>query len=341
MEKRYQVFVSSTYEDLQEERREVMQALLELDCIPAGMELFPASNEDQWSLIKKVIDDCDYYIVIIGGRYGSLNAEGISFTEMEYHYAVETGKPIIAFLHKKPEELKSKYTEQTPEGKAKLEAFRKLAEKKMVKHWTNPSELGSVVSRSMVKLTRNFPATGWIKADEALNEITSLEILRIREENLVLKNKLSQSSFTAPPGSEKLAQGEDTLSLELVFSGETKNYSEESLSTFVNTNWNRVFASIAPYLSIEADEETIEECLVEHLKTVSLEYLRQIKQKYRRLTKFSVYSDDFQRIKVQFKALGLIEKSDRGKSVKNVKSYWTLTEYGDYIMTQLVAIKRD
>lgn len=40
MDKRFQVFVSSTYEDLQEERREVMQALLELDCIPAGMELF-------------------------------------------------------------------------------------------------------------------------------------------------------------------------------------------------------------------------------------------------------------------------------------------------------------
>lgn len=49
MEKRFQVFVSSTYEDLQEERKEVMQALLELDCIPAGMELFPASSEDQWT----------------------------------------------------------------------------------------------------------------------------------------------------------------------------------------------------------------------------------------------------------------------------------------------------
>jgi len=41
IEKRYQVFISSTFEDLQEERQEVMRALLELDCIPAGMELFP------------------------------------------------------------------------------------------------------------------------------------------------------------------------------------------------------------------------------------------------------------------------------------------------------------
>ena len=124
MEKRYQVFVSSTYEDLQEERKEVMQALLELDCIPAGMELFPASNDDQWTLIRRIIDDCDYYIVIIGGRYGSTNEEGISYTEMEYRYALSTGKPIIAFLHKNPEEIISKYVEATADGREKLQAFR-------------------------------------------------------------------------------------------------------------------------------------------------------------------------------------------------------------------------
>lgn len=44
MDKRYQVFVSSTYEDLREERGAVMQALLGLDCIPTGMESFPAKR---------------------------------------------------------------------------------------------------------------------------------------------------------------------------------------------------------------------------------------------------------------------------------------------------------
>ena len=89
MDKRYQVFVSSTFTDLQEERQEIMQALLELRCIPAGMELFPAANETQWDLIRKVIDDCDYYIVVIGGRYGSIGPDGLSYTEMEYRYALE------------------------------------------------------------------------------------------------------------------------------------------------------------------------------------------------------------------------------------------------------------
>jgi hypothetical protein len=87
VEKRYQVFVSSTYADLKEERQHVTQALMEMDCIPAGMELFPATDEEQWEFIKRIIDDCD--LLIIGGRYGSTTDEGISYTEKEYDYAVE------------------------------------------------------------------------------------------------------------------------------------------------------------------------------------------------------------------------------------------------------------
>jgi hypothetical protein len=119
MDKRYQVFVSSTFQDLQDERQEVMQALLELNCIPSGMELFPAANEDQWTLIKSVIDDCDYYLVIIGGRYGSIGPEGLSYTEMEYRYALEHGKPIIAFIHRDPGTLAANRSEQTTEGQRK------------------------------------------------------------------------------------------------------------------------------------------------------------------------------------------------------------------------------
>src|SRR5687768_5362627 len=113
IERRYQVFVSSTFQDLQEERQEVMQALLELDCIPAGMELFPAANSDQWTLIKKVIEDCDYYIAISAGRYGSIGPEGIGFTEMEYRYAVEKLKPVIGFLHRDLSALTTARSEAT------------------------------------------------------------------------------------------------------------------------------------------------------------------------------------------------------------------------------------
>lgn len=82
MDKRYQVFVSSTYADLQKERDKVFQTLMGMDCIPAGMELFPAMDEEQFEFIKKIIDDCDYYLLIVGGRYGSLTEQGISYTQL-------------------------------------------------------------------------------------------------------------------------------------------------------------------------------------------------------------------------------------------------------------------
>jgi hypothetical protein len=39
-EKKYQVFVSSTFTDLEDERNKVLRSLLDLNCIPAGMEFF-------------------------------------------------------------------------------------------------------------------------------------------------------------------------------------------------------------------------------------------------------------------------------------------------------------
>lgn len=70
--KMYQVFVSSTYEDLKDERNKVLQALLRIDCIPIGMEYFNAADEDQFTVIKDLISSCDYYVLILGGKYGSI-----------------------------------------------------------------------------------------------------------------------------------------------------------------------------------------------------------------------------------------------------------------------------
>ena len=99
MQKKYTVFLSSTYEDLREERNEVMHTLLEMNCIPCGMEYFPSDSDKQFEFIKTIIDECDYYILIIAGRYGSIGKDGISYTEMEYRYAVEKNIPILIFVH--------------------------------------------------------------------------------------------------------------------------------------------------------------------------------------------------------------------------------------------------
>src|SRR4051812_1797855 len=105
MEKRHEVFISSTFVDLKDERDKVMRAVLKLDCFPAGMELFPASDASQWKVIQRAIDRCDYYVVIVAGRYGSLDEDKLSYTEKEFDYAVSKGIPVLAFVHGDPDAI--------------------------------------------------------------------------------------------------------------------------------------------------------------------------------------------------------------------------------------------
>jgi len=198
--KRYQVFVSSTFEDLKAERQEVMQALLELDCIPSGMELFPAANESQWSLIKRVIDDCDYYIVIVAGRYGSISPQGRSYTEMEYRYALEKSKPTMAFLHGSPDDLPSKRCEQDSDKKQRLSEFRTLLEQKLCRRWSSAADLGSQVSRSLVNLIRDHPAVGWIRADQEQDDQIGGEVQKLRRHTEKLEAQLSELAKSGDEG---------------------------------------------------------------------------------------------------------------------------------------------
>jgi len=115
---RFQIFLSSTFRDLREERQAVHEAILELGHFPAGMEAFPAADATPWELIKSVINESDYYILIVGGKYGSTGPDGISYTEMEYNLAVELEKPILAFTHGEPDQI--------PAGKIELETRQDL-----------------------------------------------------------------------------------------------------------------------------------------------------------------------------------------------------------------------
>jgi hypothetical protein len=129
------------------------------------MELFPAADDDAWTLIKRVIDESDYYILILAGRYGSSAAGGIAYTEMEYRYALERGKPIVSFLHADPDAIPKSKTELGEEGRQRLDVFRQLVQRKVTKTWSSPSELAAVVGRSIEALKREKPATGWVRAD--------------------------------------------------------------------------------------------------------------------------------------------------------------------------------
>jgi hypothetical protein len=160
MDKRYLIFISSTYEDLKVEREKVTRAIMDLNNIPARMENFPAAGIRPKDLIERVIRECDYFVLIIGSRYGSISDSGKSYTEEEYNYAVHEGIPVIAFIQ---DGIINNHDDD----------YKRLLEfKERVKHgthtirtWTSPDQLMAIVATSLHNAININPRPGWVRAD--------------------------------------------------------------------------------------------------------------------------------------------------------------------------------
>lgn len=200
MKKKYQVFVSSTYEDLKEERAAVTQCLLDNNCIPVGMEQFPASNMSQMEYIEKMLDDCDYYILIIGGRYGSLDDDGVGYTEKEYNYAQQKGIPVMAFVNLHPEKLPNEKCEHANIEKFKAFRDRVRNAKKLVKGYSDIGDLKANVVTAVNAAIREYPGIGWVRATDLL-----------QEENLEMGNNVVALSSTTKVYACEAEQGSFTF----------------------------------------------------------------------------------------------------------------------------------
>ena len=163
-EKRYQIFISSTYSDLLEERRAVMDAILDLKCFPSGMEMFPAVDMEQFEYIKQIIDESDYYVLLLPGRYGSTAPDGISYTEKEYDYARSRNIPVTALVYRDIEQLPQGKCEKSEENQRKLLAFRrKVMEGRLCTFWDSADNLKYELSRSLKAAFDQYPRNGWIR----------------------------------------------------------------------------------------------------------------------------------------------------------------------------------
>lgn len=202
MEKKYQIFISSTYKDLIEARSKVRDAILSMMHFPVGMEMFNAADEEQWEIIQETIDSSDYYVLILGQRYGSViesgSDAGISYTEKEFRYAREKKIPILVFIIDDDVAIKPEFMEKDPESIKKLADFKIEAKKgRTVQWWTNIDELAREVSESLHQQMDRKKRPGWIRGDAFDIEASHAEILslnkKIREleqENAELKSQI-------------------------------------------------------------------------------------------------------------------------------------------------------
>lgn len=333
MDKRYQVFVSSTYADLQQERQKVIQALMEMDCIPAGMELFPAADEEQWEFIKQIIDDCDYYILIIGGRYGSLTPEGISYTEKEYDYAMSLELKVLAFVHEKPEEIPVGKSDIDSDLREKLDAFRaRVSESRLVKFWSSAAELPGLVALSLQKTIKLYPAVGWVRASNVPNDELLVDLNTLRKENEELRNRVGVLQDAVETQSDSgLANLDEMFTVIIEYETYDSYYKRwDKHIEHLEMTWADIFARIAPDLLEHPSDVFV------NSKLASSVYKTLHPRKDQSAT---VEHDCFQTLKLQLAAQNLVMVSYTKTTKGSMALFWTLTSRGQKVMFQLRTIK--
>lgn len=254
-EKKYQIFVSSTYEDLTKARERIIETILKLYHFPLGMEMFSAADDEQWEIIKDTINITDYYVVIIGHRYGSTTSEGISYTEKEYDYAKSQNIPILAFIRKRDVATKPHERDDNPTSTHKLTKFiDKATESRMCEYWENEDDLSTKIAIALPKMFRKNPRVGWVRADKAISAEVSEELAKLSSENRSLRIEKEQlKALIEDKIPNILIDLNDSKELEFVF---TKN---ENLEIIFHKN--KLPFSIVGY------PETISiESIPEHLK---------------------------------------------------------------------------
>lgn len=191
--RKYTVFISSTYEDLKAVRQRLVWACLESGHIPLGMESFPASSVGAWEVIQKAIESADYYAVIVANRYGSAVAggDGISYTEREFDYAAQLGKPILGFVLDPEAEWKSSLGEDDEGKRERLRRFRDKVQTRVVKFWRNADDLHGNFAIAINAAINTSPQEGWVRASEAASAKVTEELARLSAENERLREQLS------------------------------------------------------------------------------------------------------------------------------------------------------
>lgn len=309
------------------------------------MELFPASDLSQWELIKTVINESDYYVVIVAGRYGSIHPEtGLSFTEMEYDYAASRGVPIIGFLRKDVGKIVVKFTDSDPAAKIKLEIFRNKVTSKICRFFDEPTELGMLVMKSLMNEVRTNPRTGWVKADQARNkedldrEQTLITTLKSKERSIKrLERKLRDISVPLKGiNIEDLSQGNDNAGLSAIYTDPNKRVT----SIRLDITWDEAFAVIAPSMygyilrrgppayNKLIGQYSFEYGLIEYIRSKIIDLCgnRQI----------SILPHQIDSMLIQFKQLGLVDITEKTEEDdgENFRGY-SLTLAGEEHLTLL------
>ena len=182
LDKRYQVFISTSGAEMQPERMVLAQTLVGMGFFSWGLEQrTPLST----AFARRQIDDCDYVAVLLGSAYGEQSVSGVGYMHLEYIYAVTKQKPIIVFMHDEPAAREAALHDDKPELRDKFQEFRKLLQNEVDQVFTYRSlrDLEMAVRFNLPQMLERYPVLGWVRPQNT--QVFQDEIDQ-------LKNKLEQ-----------------------------------------------------------------------------------------------------------------------------------------------------
>ena len=147
--------------------------------------------------IKQWIDDSDVYMLILGGRYGSIEpTSGLSYTELEYDYATELRKPVFAVVINEQaleEKVRSGGTNNLEkENPKELALFRTKVLSNISSFFDDPKDIKLCVHESLADFAANRELRGWISADDVQDTKPLFEEIRkLSDENKELRETIS------------------------------------------------------------------------------------------------------------------------------------------------------
>lgn len=184
LDKRYQVFITTSGKEMQPERMVVSQTLIGMGFFSWGLEQrTPLST----AFARRQIDDCDYVLLLLGSQYGEQSVSGVSYLNLEYIYAVTKQKPIIVFMHESPDSREAYLKEENPVLKSKFNEFRNQLQKEVeqVITYRTLRDLELAVRSYLPQMLERYPVVGWVRPQ-------SIQVLQDEIDHL--KSKLAKVS---------------------------------------------------------------------------------------------------------------------------------------------------
>lgn len=332
IDKRYHVFICTSGADMQAERVVMSQALVSQGFFSWGLEQRTPLTT---AFARRQIDDCDYFVLLLGGCYGELSASGVSYMHLEYIYAVTKQKPIVVLMHEAPESRAPELQEMSAEARSKFNDFRQQLqrEREVVVTYRNMRDLEMAVRHAMPQMIERYPAAGWIRPQD--NQKLQDEIDQLRQKIAQLQNNTTALSDDIDLSLPKVHPEEVFAFDYKVHAYQDGNFRE--LRPQRKMKWGELLQILGPGFSPAAPEENFARVINEYLNQSALNDAREVLPRAHATARSQINVRALHTIKMQLKHNQWIIPAGRDQRQRLL---WELTPHAEKVLMNLNLEKR-